>query len=372
MNILFVTRALDVGGAERQLVVLAKGLHARGHNINVAVFYRGGRFADQLLGSKVIIHDLKKSGRWDVVPFLFRFMRLLRCSKPDVIYGILSLPNILAALFGWFAPHAKIVFGIRATRLELERYEPLVGRVYKLERILARYSDLIIVNSEAGRRDCERQSFPKSKLRVISNGIDTDYFSPDPDAGERFRMQHGVLKQEKLVGIVGRLDPMKDHSTFLKVFAQVSKRLPELKALIVGAGPDDYRLQLQQLADELGISGKVIWRRPTEMMAAVYNAIDILVLSSSFGEGFPNVVAEAMACETPCVVTRIGDSAEIVGEYGCVVAPKNVEEFSDGLYELLTNGNLTEVGKHARERIVKRYSVDKCVDATEAALCTRD
>ncbi len=371
MNILLVTRALEEGGAERQLTVLAKGLQTRGHDISVAVFYAGGRFMDELLRSKVTVHDLKKTGRWEVIPFLVRFARLLRRTKPDVIYGFLSLPNILAVLFHRFVPHAKVIFGIRATQLELQHYDPLVGWVYKLESILARYSDLVIVNSEAGRRDCERQSFPVSKLHVISNGIDTDYFTHDPDAGERFRAQHGVRREERLVGIVGRLDPMKDHTTFLNIVSQVSKRLPDLKALVVGAGPDNYRAELRRLADDLGIGGRVIWQRPTEMMAEVYNAIDVLVSSSSFGEGFPNVVAEAMACETPCVVTRVGDSAEIVAEHGYVAAPGNVDELSTGLYQLLTNGNSREIGRLARERIVARYSVDKCVDATEAALCTK-
>lgn len=371
MNILLLIRALDDGGAERQLAVLAKGLRARGHKVAVAVFYAGGHFGNELIRSGVDIHDLKKTGRWDVLPFLFRFVRLLRQSRPDVIYGFLSLPNILAAFFHRVVPGTKIIFGIRATRLELERYEPLVGWVYQLERILARYSDLIIVNSQAGRRDCEKQSFPRTKLRVIFNGIDTNYFSPDPDGGNRFRIAHNVSENEKLVGIVGRLDPMKDHATFLRVFATVSERISGLKALVIGRGREEERLELERLADQLVISEQLVWEQPTEVMPPVYNAIDVLVSSSAFGEGFPNVIAEAMACETPCVVTRVGDSADIVGEEGYVAAPGNVDELGSHLYELLTSGKLKEYGKRARTRICTLYSVEKYLDATEAALCTK-
>lgn len=370
MKVLFIVRALDYGGAERQLVVLAEGLHKKGHNVAVALFYSGGRFEKELLRCGIVIHDLEKRGRWDIVSFLVRLGRLIRKTNPDVIYGFLSLPNILSVLLRRLSPKAKVIFGIRASGLELGHYEPLLRWVYKLESILSRYSDLVIVNSKAGRQYCIEQSFDKSKLLTIYNGIDTEYFSPDLDGGKELRRSNNIGENDILIGIVGRLDPMKDHATFFGAFAKVLKSVPRLKALVIGKGADKELAKLQTLTEKLGIAQKVIWKNPVEFMPPIYSAIDILVSSSRFGEGFPNVVAEAMSCETPCIVTQVGDSADIVDSHECVVEPGNIDELADRLEALLLNKNYKEYGKEARKRIQNCYSIEKYVNSTEAALCS--
>ena len=370
MKVLFVVRALDYGGAERQLVVLAEGLHNKGHNVAVALFYSGGRFEKELLRCGVTIHYLEKKGRWDILSFLVRFGRLIRKTNPDVIYGFLSLPNILSVLYRRLSPKAKVIFGIRASGLGLDHYEPLVGWVYKLENILSRYSDLVIVNSKAGRLYCIEQSFDRSKLLTIYNGINTDYFSPDIDGGKEFRRSNDIDVNDILIGIVGRLDPMKDHATFLGAFARVLKSVPRLKALVIGKGVDNELEKLQALTERLGIAQNVIWKKPVEFMPPIYSAIDVLVSSSRFGEGFPNVVAEAMSCETPCIVTKVGDSADIVDLQECVVEPENMDELADRIKTLLLNKDYKKYGKEARKRIQTCYSIEQYIDSTEEALCS--
>jgi len=370
VKVLFVVRALDYGGAERQLVVLAEGLHKKGHNVVVALFYSGGRFEKELLKCGITIHDLEKRGRWDILSFLVRLGRLIRKTNPDVIYSFLSLPNILSVLLRRLSPKAKVILGIRASGLELHHYEPLVRWVYKVESVLSRYSDLVIVNSKAGRQYCREQSFDRSKLLTIYNGIDTDYFSPDLDSGKEFRRSNNIGEDDILIGIVGRLDPMKDHATFLGAFEKVLESVPRLKALVIGKGADKELAKLQTLTEKLGIAKKVIWKNPVEFMPPIYSAIDILVSSSRFGEGFPNVVAEAMSCETPCIVTQVGDSADIVDSYECVVEPGNINELAGCLEAWLLNKNDKEYGKQARKRIQSCYSIEKYVNSTEAALCS--
>lgn len=370
MKVLFIVRALDYGGAERQLVVLAEGLHKKGHDVAVALFYSGGRFEKELLRCGITVHDLEKRGRWDVLSFLVRFGRLIRKTNPDVMYGFLSLPNILSVLYRRLSPKAKVIYGMRASGMELDHYEPLVRWVYKLESILSRYSDLVIVNSKAGRLYCIEQSFDRSKLLTIYNGIDTDYFLPDLDGGKEFRRKNNIDENDILIGIVGRLDPMKDHATFLGAFAKVLKSVPKLKALVIGKGAEKELAKLQTLTERLGIAQKVIWKNPVEFMPPIYSAIDVLVSSSRFGEGFPNVVAEAMSCETPCIVTKVGDSADIVDSHECVVEPGNIDELADRLKALLLSENYKEYGKEARKRIQNFYSIEKYVNSTEAALCS--
>lgn len=374
MTIFFLARSLNFGGAERQLVVLAKGLKEEGYDVIVAVFYGGGQFEKELKQSGVTFEDLNKGGRWEVFSFLLRLAALLKRSKPSVVYGFLSLPNVLLVLLHKLVPNAKVVWGVRATDPDFSHYNWLVPLVYKAENYLARYSDLVIVNSDAGRRDCEKRRFSTSKLVVIPNGIDTVYFSPDNKAGKAFRTQHGVLDNEKLIGVVGRLDPMKGHPAFLAAFALVRKEVSRVKALIVGEKSElheDYLKALHKQAEELDIGHLVIWAQPCEAMPAVYSAIDILVSSSSFGEGFSNVIAEAMSCATPCVATRVGDSAKIVGNLGVVVEPDNVDALARAIVKTLSVGRADPIRRQVRQRIKNHFSIEKYIKATELAICPR-
>src|SRR5204863_5546517 len=127
----------------------------------------------------------------------------------------------------------------------------------------------------------------------------------------------------------------------------------------VGSGPETYARELEQLGGELGIREKVIWAGPWADMPAVYNAFDIASSSSAFGEGFPNVVGEAMACGVPCVVTDVGDSAFIVGDTGKVVPPKQPERLAEALNWMIELGaeGRSRLGERARRRIEENFDL---------------
>ena len=133
------------------------------------------------------------------------------------------------------------------------------------------------------------------------------------------RLEWGIAECEKLIGQVGRLDPMKDHSTFLKAAALLAHERKDVRFVCVGEGPTGYRDELYSLAKTLGLASRLIWAGSRRDMPAVYNAFDVAVSSSRWGEGLPNVIAEAMACGVPCVVTDVGDSAFVVDKLGVVV-----------------------------------------------------
>ncbi|MGB5051837.1 MAG: glycosyltransferase, partial [Caldilineaceae bacterium] len=136
----------------------------------------------------------------------------------------------------------------------------------------------------------------------------------------------------------------------------------------VGGGPVAYQQQLQQMAADLGIAQYVSWIEAQSDMPAVYSALDILC-SASYGEGFSNVIAEAMACGVPCVVTDVGDSAWIVGDTGEVVPAQDAHALAAGLQRAL-NALQTDPGRgqKARQRIQEIASIGSLLDATEAVL----
>jgi glycosyltransferase involved in cell wall biosynthesis len=205
-------------------------------------------------------------------------------------------------------------------------------------------------------------------MMVIPNGIDTKRFSPNPAARMRVRGEWDIGEREILIGMTARLDCMKDHGTFLRAAALIVRRRNDIRFACVGEGLPACRRELRQLADRLGIGARLIWPEARADIEVIYSAFDISVSSSSFGEGFSNAVAEAMACGTPCVVTDVGDSAEIVGNRTLVVPPRDPERLAEKLLELAQSSDRGALGRSARERIEHRFGLDKMVRHTAAAI----
>ncbi|MDD5473278.1 MAG: glycosyltransferase [Candidatus Methanoperedens sp.] len=370
IRILFIIRSLEPGGAERQMIELIKGIDKTRFSITIATFYDVGRLRQEINGLiGVQMLPLHKKSRWDILPFFYPLWQVIHKSNPQIIHGYMGVANVLSLIVGRLSG-AKVVWGVRASNMDLSNYDWLSRVIFRLECIFSRFADMIIVNSRTGRDYHLAHGFPAERMVVIPNGIDTERFHHDIDLRKRVRAEWYVTKNEKLIGLVGRLDPMKDHQTFLKAAALLMQERKDVRFVCVGDGPDDYRRELQSFGEELGLDERLIWTGERQDMPAVYNALDIATSSSSFGEGFPNVVGEAMACGVPCVVTDVGDSALIVGDTGVVVPPKSPEKLANGwkiMLERLYDNNST-IKTKTRNRIVSEFNNELLVQRTSDAL----
>lgn len=367
--ITFMIRQLNDGGAQRQLVELVRRLDPARFSVSVITLYDGGRFAVELEKvPRVRVVSLGKKGRWDAVGCLWRLVRELQRTRPAILHGYLGLANILSVLVRPLIPTTRVVWGVRASTMDLSRYDALERLMYRIERTLSLFADLIIVNSEAGRRHAARNGFPEGRMVVIPNGFDTARFMPDPDARRRVRKEWGVGDDEKLVGAVGRLDPMKDLATFLRACALVAAGSENVRFVCVGDGDAGYGNSMKTLGEELGLGGRVIWAGARSDMPAVYNALDVLALTS-ITEGVPNVVGEAMACCVPCVATDVGDVRSLVGDSGVIVPPGDHRAFAAGLSEMLAKVATAsqEVGETARERVIRLFGTDALAERSGCA-----
>ncbi len=369
MKIFFLIRSLENGGAERQLVDLAKGLAEKGHEVIVATFYGQGRLEQELNGTAVRLFSLGKTGRWDILPFLARLVGMVRRERPDILHGYLGTANVLVTLLKLFVGReTSIVWGVRSSYMDLKRYDRLMRWSYRIECALSRFADLIVVNSEAGREYAASQGMSTKHMQVVSNGIDTSRFQPNPQARAAVRKQWGVSASVVLVGHVGRLDPMKDHKSFLLAAARLAKLRPEVGFVCVGGGSSGYAQALHEQTDSLGLSRRLVWAGERFDMEQVYPALDMLC-SSSIGEGFPNVIGEAMACGVPCATTDVGDCRVIVGELGEVAKPSDPEELAQAMervWDRTSGGELR--AEDLRTRIQQQFSLERMVKRVEAAL----
>lgn len=370
IKVAFLIRSLEYGGAERQLVTLVKGLDKERFEIAIFYFYGGGALESELQKSDVKMVCLEKRDRWDILGFFSQLISYLQQFQPDILHGYLSTSNLIAVWSKPFLPQTRIIWGVRASNLDLSQYDWFARLNFRLECLFSRFSDRIIVNSQTGRDYHLQYGFPSEKMTVIPNGIDTHLFYPDRLARKRIRLEWGIYDDTVLVGLVGRLDPIKDHFTFLKAAKLCSDRLNHVRFVCVGSGEPSYQQQLQAFAEELGIAENVIWTGMRQDMPAVYNALDILT-SCSISEGFSNAIAEAMSCGVSCVVTDVGDSAWMVGNTGFVIPIKQPEELVRGwlscLDKMSGKERLSEENA-ARKRILENFSVAKLVAQTEKIL----
>jgi glycosyltransferase involved in cell wall biosynthesis len=367
-RVVLLIRSLDIGGAERQLVQLAIGLHRRGLPVLVITFYDGGALSPELERAGVPRWSLGKRGRWDVFGFLLRLAAALRRARPTVVYGFLVTANTLLALLKPLLRGAVVVWGVRASAVDLAKYDFAARLSYRLERALSWLPDLIIANAEAGRRHAIAAGFPAARVVVVPNGIDTQRFCRDEEGRRRVRTEWGIGEEESLVGVVARLDPMKDQATFLRAAQRVAAEMVGVKFVCVGDGPAAYWQEMLQLAAALGIGERVVWTGGRGDMPAVFSALDI-ACSASVGEGFSNAMAEAMACGVPCVATDVGDTALLIGEAGRIVPPGDPAAMAAAILDLLRADPQADAGlrARARDRIVENFGSDALADRTLAA-----
>lgn len=163
---------------------------------------------------------------------------------------------------------------------------------------------------------------------------------------------------------------MKAHDVFLAAAAALQESDDSCRFVCVGQGASPYAEELHRLPTARRLGGRLRWVDSRADMSAVYSALDCLVLASAFGEGLPNVVAEAMACGVSCVVTNVGDSAAVVGDTGVVVPPGDVRGVAEACRLLLSEGPDARArrGRAARARILDRYSIAQLVSRTAAEL----
>ena len=365
MRVVFLVRSLNFGGVERQLVILAKGMDKTRFEPVVLCFYHGGPLEAELTQSGIRVISLDKQNRWDVLGFLWRLARQVGELKPDILHGYLPVPNFLAALLKLVYPSMRVVMGVRTSGKDLSHYDWTFRLSFWLERLFAGLADLVILNSQAGKAAYAKKGFRPDKMTVISNGIDTGIYCPNPGLGGTLREEWGVPAEAILVGIIGRLDPMKGHAVFLRAAAGLES--PEVRFAVVGDGPQVYRQCLVDLGSSLGLDKRLVWAASRRDVTQVYNALDICCSASLFGEGFPNVVGEAMACGVPCVVTDVGDSAWVTGATGFSVVSNDCNALSEALARMsrLSKEERSSLGKQARKRVLENFSVELMVRRTE-------
>lgn len=346
------------------LLKLTRELRARDFSQCVVSLMDEGEVGHQLERLAIPVHCLDmKHGRpsWRAIR---RLSAIIGDYRPDIIQGWMYHANLAANIAA--GRKVPVVWGVRQSLYELNKTKLSTRLVITAGRLLARYSNRIVYNSVTGARQHEDFGYPSSKTVVIANGFDVEKFRPNPEGRTQLRRELGLCDSDVVIGNVARYDPLKNHSGLIQAFANIAAQYPNVHLVLAGSGVDPSNTVLADNIGSLGVDRQVhlIGRRSN--IARLMSGLDLYV-SPSTGEGFPNVIGEAMACGVPCVATDVGDSRSIIAETGWIVQPGNLTELARSMRLAidLPAKRREELGSRARERIRKRYAMSSIGDAFE-------
>lgn len=323
LHVVHIISGLGQGGAE---TVLHRLVTAPGGGVAHTVISLGdeGVFGPRLRSAGVTVHVLgMKDSPAAAGRGVWRLYRLLREIRPDVVQTWMYHADLIGGLAARLAGIRAVAWGIRNSGADLHHGSRSARSVARVCALLSRWVPGVIVAcaDDAARRHRE-WGYDGDRLLVIPNGYDMGAWRADSDTRFEMRREWGVEPGEPVIGSVARWNPLKDHANLLEAFSIARQRHPALRCVLVGDGMDSSNPELRALLDQYGVADRVVLLGRRDDVPRVLAALDFYVLSSR-AEGFPNVVAEAMATQVPCIVTDVGDAAKIVGDYGWVVAPRN-------------------------------------------------
>lgn len=364
IKVTHIVAGLNIGGAETMLYKLLKYIDRDKFDISVISMMDDGFYGSKIrdLGFQVVPLNMKQ-GR-PSVSGLFTAKKHLH--DTDIIQTWLYHADLFGYILYKISKVKKLIWGIRRSNLDKDSIKGLTLMIAKINSKLSRNVDAVVSCSIKAKETHTRLGYFPENLIVIPNGFELNEFNTISYSREKLQEITGVKKNKPIIAHVGRWYYLKDHENFLKALKIVKQKKVDFHAVLVGKDITEDNYEIIDMLKKYDLTSNVTLLGRRNDIPLLMAGSDIFVSSSS-GEGFPNVVGEAMACETPCVVTDVGDSAYIVGDTGSVVPSKNSLALSKGMIELLSLSKEARatLGSLARQRIIDKFDIYKVTNQFE-------
>ena len=359
MKIAIIITNLDTGGAETMLLKLLQKIDRNRLKPTVFSLVGLGEIGPRIQGLGIPVYTLGMSRS---APNPIKMLRLawhLRQLQPDVVHTWMYHADLLGGLAARIAGCNRVVWGIHHSNLSSTVNKRSTLWVIKACALLSRYIPAQILSCSHRAKEIHATfGYAAKKLQVIPNGFELDRFIPDAASRTSLRAELGLAADTPLVGLIARFDSQKNHFGFIEAAAQVNSELPNVHFVLAGTHVDTTNTALYAAIVEKGMQSYMHLLGRRDDVPRLMAGLDVLA-SSSHGEAFPNVLGEAMACGVPCVVTDVGDSAEIVGDTGCVVSTGDMASLARELVKVLRLSPETKaaLGVRARARVASYYEI---------------
>ncbi|CAM3831360.1 glycosyltransferase [Mesobacillus thioparans] len=363
-KIVHIITGLGSGGAENMLYKLLKNTDKDKYYHEVITLIDEGVMGEKIKAEGIRIHSLNLT-----VNNFFGSLIMARniCKDFDIVNTWLYHADIFGFIIAKVLLRKRLIWNIRHSNLDKEANKSRTLKIIKVNSILSRFVNAISYNSIRAFENHKNIGYVNKKSINISNGFDLDRFKFEPKDRIRIRKELSLLEEDNVLLTVGRWNIQKDYYTLVKALNELKAERVNFKMIMVGNGLNYSNKDLLTLIDQFDLSKYVILLGQRTDIPAVLSAADVYV-SSSLGESFSNAIAEAMACQVPCVVTDVGDSKLIVDDSGFVVKPKDYLNLAKKILELINGSDYRNIGLKARARVVQKYDIKEITKIYEKTI----
>jgi glycosyltransferase involved in cell wall biosynthesis len=371
-KILLLNTQMEAGGAQKAMLVLARGLKSRGYEVIAVTMYDKADYIDrfkELYGCDIIDLKMKRPNEqknkvrkiYDFFEGIKHLYKLLKEERIEIIQTFSHYSNIIGPII---AAVCKVPVRVTSQRMYLKK-----AWLLSLDRFIENsplVTAMVSVSESIRGYSITKQKIKPSKIVTIYNGIDTHFFNCASFSSSNrcdTRRSLGIKEGDNVIIVVARLHPIKGHIYLLEAIPGILKTFPNSMFFIVGEG--EVRLSLERRVQELQIQDSVLFLGARQDIKDLLCISDLFVLPS-LSEGMPNSILEAMACEVPVISSEVGGCREIIinGETGVFVQPANSDELAKAICLLLGNPDMRrKLAYNALQRVIKEFSEEKNVSS---------
>lgn len=359
MKVLHVISGLTTGGAEMMLAKLAIADKETHQEILCLRNDADSAIARQLADRNIVCHFIGVQQPMQILTKQLEAKKILNSFSPDIIHCWMYHANVMGWLMNILSPGHSLLWNVRHSLHDIAQESKSVRLSITLNKLLSSKPDCILFNSHKSLDQHLDYGFKPRRYQFMPNGFNEIEFSPSARKKSLARDQLGIEQDRLIFGNVARFHPMKGQTKLLSAAKKYTKLYPNALFVFVGNRMDNNNTQLTQLINQYGLKDNVLLLGEMTDLASLTPMFDVGISCSSWGEGFSNAIGEAMACGIPCIATDVGDSAQIVGDYGLVIEPDNKEQLLQALITITELGDLERqtLGQRARQKIVSNYGI---------------
>ena len=360
MKILFIIHSLKFGGAERQLIELAKGLSKKKYECHIACLdsYKEG-YSLESAQKNIVVHNFIRKNKFDIYP-VFLVYRYIIKNNINLIHTFENLGSLFGLIAGKYAGKPVVCSAIRSGR----------DKDFKIKistKIIAMFADILVSNSRAGFNN--RFKTIRKSFKVVYNGIDFKRFEKNNYDIREIKKNIGIVDSKKVVGMVASFSNNKDQRTLLNAATIVLKEYPETCFVLIGDGRQRKNLEL--LARQLNLTENVYflgYRNDVDQLIRIFDVAVLQTNTDVIVEGLSNAIIEAMAVELPVIATEGGGTGEIIRNNinGIIVKPKSPHETAIAIKEILKNRKKAKkMGVNAKLYVKNFFNIENSVKEYE-------